>query len=105
MTLTENITTDVSKDAPYVLPDEQENANELNLHALTVRSDKGDLIVRRPISFSAPEELWQPVVSYKTHGFAAVIPGNMSTYTFEDEEAYLKSYRYVHSFHRSCPVF
>ncbi len=104
-TFTESITTDVSKEDPYVLPDEQENANELILHSLTVRSDKGDLIVRRPISFSAPEELWQPVVSYKTHGFAAVIPGNMSTYTFEDEEAYLKSYRYVHSFHHSCLVF
>ena len=37
------------------------------------------------------EELWRPVMSYKREGFASVIPGNASTYIFDDEDAYLKS--------------
>jgi len=81
--------------AEQSLLDEQESATELDVHVMKIQSNIGDYIVRRPISFSAPEELWQPVVSYKTHGFAAVIPGNASTYEFDDEDAYHKSYKYA----------
>lgn len=52
-----------------------------------------DIIVR-PISFSAPEEIWEAVVTYKMQKFAQVIPGNKSTYHFTDEDEYRKSYRY-----------
>ena len=46
-----------------------------------------------PISFSAPEELWVPVVQLKTKGFAHVVTGNEATYVFNDEDAYLQDYR------------
>ena len=46
-----------------------------------------------PISFSAPEELWVPVVQLKTKGFAHVVPGNKNTYIFNDEDAYFQDYR------------
>ena len=73
----------------------QEVATKLDLHEVPMKSDNRGIILRRPISFSAPEELWQPVVSFKTEGFAPVIPGNASTYIFDDEDAYHKSYRYA----------
>ena len=93
-TPTETLRTDDSRAEESVL-DEQESATALDVQVVTIQSNNGDLIVRRPISFSAPEELWQPVVSYKTHGFAAVIPGNTSTYEFDDEDVYRESYRYA----------
>ena len=46
-----------------------------------------------PISFSAPEEVWVPVVPYKTEGFATIIPGNTSTYVYDDEKSYYEGYR------------
>lgn len=61
---------------------------------LKAKRDGSDIIVR-PISFSAPEEIWEPVVSYKVLKFGEVIPGNESTYQFTDEAEYRKSYRYL----------
>ncbi len=91
--LTENMTASASdvKNGDQT----QEVATELDLHEVPIKNDNRGVILRRPISFSAPEELWQPVVSYKTEGFAPVIPGNASTYTFDDEDGYHKSYRYA----------
>ena len=56
----------------------------------------GDDVIRVwPISFSAPEETWVPVVQYKVKGFANLIPGNVSTYIYHDEDAYFQEYRYA----------
>ena len=52
-----------------------------------------DVITIWPISFSAPEELWVPVVQYKEEGFAHIIPGNASTYNYKEESAYYEGYR------------
>ena len=67
------------------------------------KKDGSDIIVR-PISFSAPQEIWEPVVSYKELKFGEVIPGNKSTYQFTDEVEYRKSYRYL-SFQSPNPRF
>ena len=56
---------------------------------------QGKVMTVWPISFSAPEEMWVPVVSPKSRGFAAIIPGNISTYIYEDEDSYYDGYRWV----------
>ena len=77
------------------MPEERGISIAVDVEVVTFKSKSGSAIVLRPISLSAPEDLWQPVVSYKTSGFAPSIPGNSSTYAFEDEDAYHESYRYV----------
>lgn len=51
-----------------------------------------------PISFSAPEDIWVPVVQYKIRGFGHIIPGNQSTYIYDSEESYYQDYRCVFFF-------
>lgn len=46
-----------------------------------------------PISFSIPEEKIVKEVPDKTKQFADIIPGNVSTYRFNDEESYYEDYR------------
>ncbi|OUS41792.1 hypothetical protein BE221DRAFT_142583 [Ostreococcus tauri] len=46
-----------------------------------------------PISFSAPETMWVPVVPVKEEDFATIIPGNLSTYVYNDELSYYGGYR------------
>lgn len=46
-----------------------------------------------PISFSIPEEKLVNTVKVKTKVLSTLIPGNMSTYTFQSEETYYKEYQ------------
>ena len=55
-------------------------------------SDAPDVTVW-PISFSAPETTWVPVVPAKSVDFATIIPGNLSTYVYDDETSYYEGYR------------
>lgn len=52
-------------------------------------------VVVWPISFSAPETTWIPVVPAKKVNFATIIPGNLSTYVYDDEISYYEGYRCV----------
>ena len=46
-----------------------------------------------PISFSIPEEKLVDTIKEKTKVLSTLIPGNMSTYTFQSEESYYKEYQ------------
>jgi len=74
--------------------DGRESAHDVRLES--VQYSIGDRVVDVwPISFSAPEDIWVPVVPVKGRAFATIIPGNMATYTFEDETSYYEGYRFV----------
>ena len=57
-------------------------------------SNSPDVVVW-PISFSAPETTWIPVVPAKNVDFATIIPGNLNTYVYDDELSYYEGYRCV----------
>ena len=82
-------------DAPVAESDPEHRQAEIVLNPALHRQN-GKLITVWPISFSAPEEIWVPVVRPKTRGFATIIPGNLSTYTYEDEDSYYNGYRWVY---------
>jgi len=46
-----------------------------------------------PISFAAPKEKIVKSVPNKTQDWGTVIPGNMSTYVFDDEKSYYEDYQ------------
>ena len=57
-------------------------------------SNAPDVVVW-PISFSAPETTWVPVVPTKNVDFATIIPGNLNTYVYDEELSYYEGYRCV----------
>ena len=61
-------------------------------------SNSPDVVVW-PISFSAPETTWIPVVPAKNVDFATIIPGNLNTYVYDDELSYYEGYRCVLTCH------
>ena len=61
-------------------------------------SNAPDVVVW-PISFSAPETTWIPVVPAKNVDFATIIPGNLNTYVYDEELSYYDGYRCVLTCH------
>ena len=82
----------LSSDPVETDPDDNHHVDDVVLKP-AIYHRRGKLITVWPISFSAPEEMWVPVVSQKSRGFAVIIPGNLSTYIYEDEDTYYKGYR------------
>lgn len=68
-------------------------ATQITLESIVYSSQVGPNISVWPISFSAPETMWVSVVPVKILDFATLIPGNSSTYTYDEEAAYYEGYR------------
>ena len=67
---------------------------ELDNITPAIYTHAGKRITVWPISFSAPENIWVPVVQVKSADFAQIIPGNLSTYVYTEELEYYEGYRY-----------